>query len=434
METPYHLKLNSRLLPALVGLLLVVQVIAPYDGWLILLVGLAGAWLAAYAWAQALARGLSIRRERRFGWTQVGDRLEERFTLANRSSLPGLWVEVDAEATLPDYQVSRASAVDGQAQVQWRTQGICTRRGLFTLGPTTLRSGDPLGIYTLEISSPQTTQLMVTPPIVPLPEIEVAAGGYAGEGRPRPDALERTASAASVRQYLPGDSLRWIHWRTTARRGSPYVRLFEGAPAGDWWIILDLDGGAQAGHDQESTEEYGVVLAASLADRGLSQGRGVGLAVNSEDMAWLPPREGEGQRWEILRALALVAPGKRPLAELLARMRPLFGRYASLIVITPAVEGAWIQELLPLVWLGASPTVLLLDRDTFSGPEAARSGNPAAGVLGELGLQHYTIPCGLLDRPEARPGQKGQWDWRISPQGRAVAVRRPDDMGWKALS
>jgi hypothetical protein len=75
-----HLKLNTRLLPALVGLLLLMQLIVPYRGWLILLVGLGGGWLVSYLWARSLAQGLRLTRETRFGWAQVGDRLEERFT------------------------------------------------------------------------------------------------------------------------------------------------------------------------------------------------------------------------------------------------------------------------------------------------------------------------------------------------------------------
>ena len=70
------MRLNTRLLPALVGLLLVLHLAVPYRGWLVLLVGLGGAWLVSYVWARSLARGLGLVREMRFGWAQVGDRLE----------------------------------------------------------------------------------------------------------------------------------------------------------------------------------------------------------------------------------------------------------------------------------------------------------------------------------------------------------------------
>jgi uncharacterized protein (DUF58 family) len=426
-----RLQLNTRLLPALVGLLVVLQLTVPYRGWLILLVGLGGLWLIAYLWARSLARRLQLTREMRFGWTQVGDALEERFILANRGWVPALWVEVLDHSTMPDYQVSRATGVGSGESLRWHTEGVCTRRGLFTLGPTSLRTGDPFGLYTVSLHYPGWTTLMVVPPIVPLPTIEVASGGRTGEGRPRADALERTVSTTGVRDYLPGDSLHWLHWRITAHRDSLFVRLFDGTPAGDWWIILDMDRRVQVGQGQVSTEEHGVILAASLADRGLRARRAVGLATHGERLVWQPPKMGEGQRWEILRELALITPGSRPLAELLARVRPAFGQLASLIIITPAVDGDWVESLLPLLRRGAVATVLLLDPVSFGGIGDVHR---VSALLSDLGVVSHVITRDLLDQPEARPGQRGHWEWRIMPTGRAVPVRQPRDTAWKVLS
>jgi uncharacterized protein (DUF58 family) len=426
-----HLQLNTRLLPVLVGLLLVLQLVVPYRGWLILLVGLGGGWLISYLWVRSLARGLRLIREMRFGWAQVGDRLEERFTLINEGWVPGLWVEVIDHSTMPDYRVSRVTGVGGGSQNRWHTQGVCSRRGLFTLGPTSLRAGDPFGLYTVSLHYSDSATLMVTPPILSLPSIEVAPAGRAGEGRPRADAPERTVSAASVRDYLPGDSLRWIHWRTSAHHDSLFVRLFDGTPAGDWWIFLDMDRRVQVGEGQVSTEEYGVILAASLADQGLRAGRKVGLVTHGEDLVWLPPQAGDGQRWTILHALALLAPGTRPMAELLVRARPRFEERTSLIIITPAVSGNWVEVLWLLLRRGVVPTVLLLDPVSFGGADDV-SGTLA--LLSDLGIARYVITRDLLDHPEARPGQQGHWDWRISPLGRAVSVRHPRDLAWKVLS
>lgn len=426
-----HLKLNTWLLPALVALLLVLQLIAPYRGWVILLVGLGGAWLIGYLWARSLARGLRLTREMRFGWAQVGDRLEERFTLTNAEWAPALWVEVVDHSTMPGYEVNRATGVGSGESTRWSKKGICTRRGLFTLGPTSLLAGDPFGLYTVSLHYSVSMPFVVMPPVVPLPAIEVSPGGRAGEGRPRADAPERTVSAASVREYLPGDSLRWIHWRTSARRDSLFVRLFDGVPASDWWILLDMDRRVQAGEGQDSTEEHGVILAASLADRGLRLGKAVGLAACGEELAWLPPRGGEGQRWEILRALALVSPARRSLSELLARTGPALGQHASLVIVTPAVGGEWVETLVPLLRRGVTPTVLLLDPVSFGGSGDARG---TTALLSDLGVAHYVITRALLDRSEARPGRRGHWEWRVSGAGRALPVRRPRDIAWKVLA
>lgn len=426
-----QLQLNTRLVPALVGLLVVMQLIVPYRGWLILLIGLGGLWLICYLWAKSLATGLQLRREMRFDWAQVGDQLEERFTLTSEGwTAPGLWVEVIDHSTVPGYQPSRVSGISSRSESRWQTQLVCSRRGLFRLGPTTVRTGDPFGLYTVSLHYPESTTLTVTPPIIPLLAIEVAPGGRAGEGRPQPDALERTVSAASVREYLPGDSLRVIHWPTSARRGSLYSRLLEGTPAGDWWIFLDLNGEVQVGQGQNSTEEHSVILAASLASQGLQAGRNVGLVCHGQELVWLPPEAGDIRLWAILRALALVTPGQRSLAELLLRVRPAFGQLASLVIITPDTSSQWLEAMVPLLRRGVVATVLLLDPVSFG---ANRDLAGSIALLAELGISHYTITRDMLDRPEARPGKRGQWEWRVSPSGRAVAVRRPRDTAWRRL-
>jgi len=415
----------------LVILLLLLSLFDEYRGWRILLLTLVGAWLFSYRWALSLAENLRLRREIRFGWAQVGDQLEERFTLTNRGILPGLWVELVDHSNMPDYQTGLVTGIDSRANSQWRTHGLCTRRGLYTLGPTTLRSSDPLGLFTVEVLDPSSKTLMVTPPVVPLPAIEVAPGGRSGEGSPRPNAPERTVSAASVREFVSGDSLRWVHWPTTARRDDYYVRTFESTPSGDWWIILDVDKSIQVGKGAKSTDEHGVVLAASLADRGLRMGRSVGLVAHGEPLVWLPPKEGDGQLWQILRSLALLQPVNSPLGILLDGIRPTLGRYTSLVIITPNVSGDWLENLFPLLWQGCVPTIIILD------PQAFGAGSSPVGIVDQLalwGMQRHLVGPELLDRPEAAPGQKGGWDWRVSPSGRAILVNPHRDISWKSLS
>jgi uncharacterized protein (DUF58 family) len=272
---------------------------------------------------------------------------------------------------------------------------------------------------------------MVTPPVVPLPSIQVAPGGRAEEGRSRPFALERTVISAGVRDFQPGDSPRWIHWPTTARRDKLYVRLFDNLPSGNWWILLDMNASAQAGEGRDSTEEHAIILTASLASQALRAGRQVGLVASGAELAWYPLGRAETHLQRILRGLAVLEPGERSLDDLLARMPPDFGRLSSLVLITPDVGGGWVPSLLPLLRRGVVPTALLLDPLSFGGTRSAADLLP---VLSKAGVAHRVVTRALLDRPEARPGRQGRWEWHVSATGRAVPVRRPGDMTWKELS
>jgi uncharacterized protein (DUF58 family) len=398
-------KLNTRLMPFLVGVLFLVQLIEPFRGWQILLVGLCGAWLLSYLWARSLARGLRLMREIRFGWAQVGDRLMERFTLENRGRLRALWVEVVDHSSLPGYQPSRVVSIEGGRSIRWFKKAVCAHRGLFRLGPIRMRTGDPFGLYTVDLDYPLSIPLLVMPPVVPLPTIEVAAGGRPGEGRLKTNDLERTVSVSHVREYQLDDQWRWIHWPTSAKHQSLYVRSFDGAPAGDWWLVLDMHRQVHIGSGQNSTEEHEVVLAASLADRGIRSGRAVGLAAANEELIWLPPRGGEGQRWQILYSLAQVDLGDRPLGDLLTRMGPSLGRNTSLVIVTPSVDSGWIQALVPLMDRGVIPTVLLLNPRSFGG-----SSEPveAQSSLINLGVAHYLISRDLLEDATVRFAQLGK--------------------------
>jgi uncharacterized protein (DUF58 family) len=427
------LTLKTRLVPVLVGLLIILQLTFPYRGWLMLLVVMGGLWALCYFWARALRNGLTLEREMRFGWTQVGDRLEERFVLTNSSNVPAIWVEVQDLSSMPDYDTSRGTGISGITSNEWRTQGVCTHRGVYTLGPTRIITGDPFGMYTVSQEVDSTQSLMVLPPIIPLPNIEVAPGGRVGEGRPRPNAIERTVSAAGVREYSPGDTMRWIHWPTTARRGSLYVRLFESTPASDWWIVLDMDEQVQAGTGDFSTVEHAVTLAASLADQGLREGKSVGLVTHGDDLVWLPPVGGDGQRWSILRAMAVLGTGKIALAELIERMRPAMGQRASVIVITPTVDERWVQTLTLMMRRGAVPTVLLLDANAYDAHAAPANLDAMLELLRELGITCYKIAPEVFSTPEARPGHQGEWEWVELPNGHVVPVTQTQDAVWRPL-
>ena len=428
---PSRLRLNSYLLPVIVVALCIVQLIDPSRVWTVLLVGLGGLWFITFLWARGLSRHLSFVRELRYGWVQVGDALEERFTLDNRSGFSATWVEIEDRSSLPGYNASLATGVDGHGANQWRKKSTCTRRGVYFLGDTLLHTGDPFGIYTVTIRNSARASLMVMPPVVPLPILDIIPGGFGGDGRPTPNAPEDTIDASTIREYAPGDSMRLVHWKTTARQGKFFVRLFDGAPASDWWILLDLQNTAQVGEGENSTEEHGVILAASLADRGLGEHLGVGLVINGGRLNWLPPRSGSDQRWEILRMLALASRGEIPLVDVLEHVQPNLGHNSSLLIITPTSETDWLPTLPSLYRRGITPTVLSLNPGSFGGKWDNRE---LMIALEKMGVAHYDIPREVLDRPEATPGTRGQWEWHVSATGRAIPIRSPGDLSWRRLS
>jgi len=424
-----RLRLNAKILPIVAAIALVMQFIDPSRVWVILLIGIGGAWLVCWWWARGLARSLQFEREMRFDWAQVGDRLEERFTLTNPFMLPATWVTVHDHSTLVDHKASVATGVDGASTSQWRILTRCTRRGVYTLGGTTLETGDPFGIYTLTLEDPTSQTLAVMPPVLSLPKFQIQSSGWAGEGKPSRRSLEETINASHPREMMPDDALRLIHWKTTARKGEFFVRQFEGTPAGDWWIVLDLHKESQLGKGWDSTEEHGIILTSSLAAQGLNEDHPVGLALNGKEPDWLPPRRNEHQLRSLLKALAIASPSEMHLKDYLQRAGASLSSHCSLLVITACADADWAQSLLPLMWRGIRPTVFLLDPVSFGGSTGTRA---VSDALQFMGVPCHVIPRELLDKPQARPGHEGEWEWRISATGKAIPVRVAQE-DWRGL-
>jgi uncharacterized protein (DUF58 family) len=433
------LRLNAKILPVIAAGAFIMQILDPSRVWVILLIGIGGAWLVCWWWARGLVRSLQFEREMRFGWAQVGDRLEERFTLTNPFMLPATWVTLQDHSTLPDHYASVASGVDGASTSQWRILTRCIRRGVYTLGGTTLETGDPLGIYTITFEDPTSSTLAVMPPVVSLPNFEITASGMAGEGQPKRHALQETINVSHTREMQPNDPMRLIHWKTTARHTGPsrevewgykfFVRQFEGTPAGDWWVVLDLDKDSLLGTGWGSTEEHAVILSASLAAQGLNADHPVGLSINGGQPDWIVPRRNEYQLRSLLKALAVASPSELHLKDFLQRIGRSLSSHCSLLIVTANADPAWAQALMPLMWRGVMPTIFLFDPTTFGGNTETKA---ISQIFQSLSIPCHVIPKALLDNPQARPGHEGEWEWRISATGKAHAVRSAQEE-WRGL-
>jgi uncharacterized protein (DUF58 family) len=418
------IRLHSRMPVALAVLLILLQLFSPNRAWVILLCGVGGMTLAAYLWASSLARSVRVTRSLRYAWAQVGDLLEERFALCNQGKWPVLWAEVDDESNLPDYPSDRVAAAGGELTFRWRVSTVCKRRGLFTLGPWTVRMQEPFGLFTVTQRYEQTHNLLITPPVMELPSLILPRGVAMGRAVARQPAAYLTLNVSGARRYAPGDPLRRIHWPSSAHHNTLISKTFDAEISGDLWIVLDLDTGVQAGEGEESTEEYGVILAASLAERMLRQNRAVGLVAYGAQDAYLAPGRGERQLWCLLRALALVQAGESaPLATVLTEMRAVLGRQTTAAVITPSCNPAWVEALGPLLRRGVAPTAILMDPASFGGQGDL---SPVRGMLAGLGIPAHIVARGYPFRPSSRTHrQGGTWKFKTTATGRVIVTQRP---------
>ncbi|HOG48170.1 MAG TPA: DUF58 domain-containing protein, partial [Anaerolineae bacterium] len=296
----------------------------------------------------------------------------------------------------------------------------------FALGPVDVHLADPLGLFHVSLRLGEQSSFVVYPVIAALPPLDMPRGSATGRVRASLRAAEATPSVSSVRLYTPGDAPHRIHWRTTARRGELYVKDHDREPAGDLWIILDLHQAVHAGAGERSTLEYGVTLAASLADAMLRQNRAVGLLCDGGEYLLLRPQWGQAQLWRILRSLSTVrAQGRRRLGHLIAQAAPVLARGLTAILITPSTDPEWLGGLLDLQQRGVAAGVILLDPASFGG-----QGNIEAmvGLLYDRAVAVRVIDQGFRFRPLVPP-RKQRPTFKVLSTGRVIAVP-PERGNW----
>ncbi len=402
-----EIRLKNYLLPLLVVGLAIQNQIAPHRAWEALLFAFGGTLLLSTIWAFALWKGLSFQREMRQGWAQVGDRFSEQFTISNTSRFPALSVALVDHSNFPGYRSDVVWPVKDKFDKLWYMDSVCYVRGLYNVGPTEIQSSDPFGIYEITIKSADRTEFLVTPPIIPISQIGIATGEWHGNGGTKTLTFERTVTSTSVREYTSTDSLFSVHWLTSARHDDLFVRSFDQHPSSDWWVFLDMDRYAQVGEGLETTDEYATVLAASIADRALSENRAIGLVAEGSKHLWLPPKTGAGQRAEIMYALALIDRGDMPLKALIAKSQRAMGRKSSAIIITPSVDPEWLDSLAMLKQRGVATTVLLFDTEDFGGIASTTN---IFHTLNSWGIRTYRIKKNIYQRPEIQEFYPNQWN------------------------
>ncbi|HNP72529.1 MAG TPA: DUF58 domain-containing protein [Kouleothrix sp.] len=338
----------------------------------------------SYVWAWLNLRGLQVQRETFTQRSQVGDQARERITIRNLWPFPKLWLELQDYSTMPQHGNGFVTYLPANDRRRWVSRTPCTIRGKFTLGPATLISGDPFGIFRLERKVEGTSEVLVYPKTAALPGFALPSAELPGGQDVKSRTYHVTPNVASIREYQPGDSFNRIHWRSTARSGQLMVKEFELDPTAEVYLVLDMqeriqqqlasalaDQSARGGRElrvAESTEEYGVLAAASIARHMLELNRTVGLVSWGQHREVIPAERESRQLFKMLEALSVLrAHGAQPLAEVLAAEATRFGRNCTLVIITCSLDERWAASLQQLVYRGVRAVVVLIDPQSFGG-------------------------------------------------------------------
>lgn len=326
-------------------------------------------FLVAWAWPRAAIRGMALNRHLDPGTPTVGEPFEEVIEVRRSGFMPAPWVEVRDLSGISDYQPGRVISV-GSEPVTWKARGVYRRRGWMTFGPTSLRVREPFGLFNQELKLGQRTSVLVYPRVRPIPDLMTPSAQQVGNSQTLGAWADYPPETGGVRDYTTGDSFGRIHWPLSTKHGRLMSKTFEQPLTTDLWILLDLDRNVQFGEGEDSTVEYAISLAASMASQVHSRGRQVGLIANDSRGTILEPHRAVRQDRLILDYLAVAqADGRTPLTKTLAweRIRRLPRR--AIAVITPSADPDWVRLLQAVRGRGTTLIVFYLDVTSFGGPE-----------------------------------------------------------------
>ena len=157
---------------------------------------------------------------------------------------------------------------------------------------------DPFGLERIEVPLPRRESLLVYPRLVDLESLFSDAGARTPGGRRL--LMRRTTGFElhSVRDYEQGESLRRVHWPSTARRGQLIVKELEDAPRDETAVLLDADGGVVVGSPPDSTFELQVRAAGSILLAQAKRARRSSLIVNARTPCYQRVHSFEGD-WHL---------------------------------------------------------------------------------------------------------------------------------------
>lgn len=326
-------------------------------------------FLVAWAWPRVAIRGMTLNRHLDPGTPTVGESFEEVIEVRRSGFMPAPWVEVRDLSGISDYQPGRVISVGGEP-VTWKARGVYRRRGWMTFGPTSLRVREPFGLFNQELKLGQRTSVLVYPRVRPIPDLMTPSAQQVGNSETLGAWADYPPETGGVRDYTTGDSFGRIHWPLSTKHGRLMSKTFEQPLTTDLWILLDLDRNVHFGEGEDSTVEYAISLAASMASQVHSRGRQVGLIANDSRGTILEPHRAVRQDRLILDYLAVAqADGRTPLTKTLAweRIRRLPRR--AIAVITPSADPDWVRLLQAVRGRRTTMIVFYLDVTSFGGPD-----------------------------------------------------------------
>ncbi len=387
------MKIKPRFYVLLLGIagFLTVWIIFKDDLFLTLWILISLLTIASYVSARISLKGIILQRTSRFQKMNVGNYFEDHFDIENKHPIWKQWLEIRDYSGISGNPEEARILTDIEAKKirTFNTYTFLRKRGEFTLGPLQLISSDFFGFFEFSEWLENNKKLVVLPRIIELKQFTQLPAYLSGGKELKVSSPETTPFAAGVREYFPGDSLRRIHWPTTARKNKLMVKEFDRDPQTNTWVMIDcaienhfesLQVDTTINHPSDywsvrrqtryelpcSTFEYGVTAAASITKYFIEHNFGVGLITSSKQKQILVSDHGYRQLGRALDTLASIqADGDIPFGVFVGEYIKQINRGSTIIFISTLQNEEMISIIDLALARGLEPVYVWIQKISF---------------------------------------------------------------------
>jgi uncharacterized protein (DUF58 family) len=361
--------------------------------------------LISYIYSIVALKDIDLNRYSRGAVRSVGDIYEERIEIRNNSKTPGFRVEViDKSGVFTKINSRIINWLKPDETISFVSHSYLNQRGDFSLGPITLKTGDPFGFFEKEITFNSKKRLVVYPFRWDLRQFPINPGLAMGGTYLHVKTRQTTPQAATIREFQPGDPLNRVHWPLTMKKQKLMVKEFDEDTQSSVWIFIDVKKGNYF-HSRDvfpaalnrnliplmqkmkyvlprDCFEYAVSIAASIVFYCTKQNLAVGLTAVGEKLTNFPAEKGKRQLGKILTSLSTIKDdGNNFLEDVIEKQVRNIGRGSLLILIMPHISERMNKVMSFFKKRGYQYLIFNLNNSSFKNPEQFDELNPRNGTI-----------------------------------------------------
>jgi uncharacterized protein (DUF58 family) len=357
------------------GALFRLPILVVFTSMLVVIISLAS-W-----WQRHSLDGVTYLRRPYYRRSFPGEQVPIRLEVENRKLLPLSWLRVqdpwpvaiapDEDQALAPTHLPEQGLLTNVFSLRWYERArraytlLFRKRGVYSVGPARLEAGDLFGLYARAEERGPIELLTVFPALLSFRDLQLPAEDPFGDRRSRRRIYEDPNQPIGIRDYLPEDSFRRVHWPATAHTGQLQAKVYQPTSANVMVVCLNT---ATYSRHWEGTNpallEHLIQVTATLVSKGIEDGYRVGLISNgclahADQPFRIPPGRSPNQLARLLEALAGVTPlATSPFEKFLIKEVPRVPYGATLLVVTGVTPPELGESLIQLRHHGRRLTLL----------------------------------------------------------------------------